>query len=63
MWLECMFLFHPMCIQQKGGESFQWVRCINKVAITLTHLKTYLYSVAIFHTVLHVSVQPKIAFR
>lgn len=50
MWLGYMFLFQHMCVQERGNEPFQWIRCINTAAIILSRFKIYLYSVALFHS-------------
>lgn len=50
MWLEYIFLFLHMCVQEKGNEPSQWIRCINTAAIILSHFKIYFYSVAPFHS-------------
>lgn len=39
-----------MCVQEKGSEPFQWIRCINTATIILSRFKIYLYSVAPFHS-------------
>lgn len=50
MWLEYIFLFLDMCVQEKGNEPSQWIRCINTAAIILSHFKIHFYSVALFHS-------------
>lgn len=39
MWLEYIFLFLHVCVQKKGNEPFQWIRCINTAAIILSRFK------------------------
>lgn len=39
MWLKYIFLFLRVCVQKKGNEPFQWIRCINTAAIILSRFK------------------------
>lgn len=39
VWLQYIFLFLHVCVQKKGNEPFQWIRCINTTAVILSRFK------------------------
>lgn len=39
VWLQYIFLFLHVCVQKKGSEPFQWIRCINTAVTILSRFK------------------------